>query len=171
MELLLAGMALSLLLTLLGLLLGTAAQRWPQAQTDSLVVALDAVLPQWQCGQCGYPGCRPYASAIAAGTAAINQCPPGGDATIVALAELLNCAPLPLNTHYGATPPLQVAVIREADCIGCVLCIKACPVDAIIGAPKQLHTVLTLHCTGCALCLPPCPMDCIELHPADTATF
>lgn len=171
MELLLAGMALSLLLTLLGLLLGTAAQRWPEAQTDNLVTALDAALPQWQCGQCGYPGCRPYASAIAAGTAAINQCPPGGDATIVVLAELLNCAPLPLNTHYGTTPPPQVAVIREADCIGCVLCIKACPVDAIIGAPKQLHTVLTIHCTGCALCLPPCPMDCIELHPADTAAF
>ncbi len=164
-----AGLATALLFTLLGGLLGYTAQRWPQARSDALVVALDAALPQWQCGQCGYPGCRPYAVAIAAGEAPINQCPPGGTATIAALAQLLNCAPVPLNTAYGLTPPAQVAVIREEDCIGCVLCIKACPVDAIIGAPRQLHTVLTAHCTGCALCLPPCPMDCIELHPADSA--
>lgn len=122
-------------------------------------------LPQTQCGQCGFNGCRPYAEAIAAGTADINQCPPGGDEGVAALANLLGLAPKPLNRQFGLHKAPHVAVIIEADCIGCVKCIAACPVDAIIGASKMLHTVVTDECTGCELCLPPCPVNCIELQP------
>lgn len=126
------------------------------------VDAIDALLPQTQCGQCDYTGCRPYAEAIAAGKAPINQCPPGGDEVIAELAALLNMPVLPLNTAHGAAAP-ATAVIDETACIGCALCLPACPVDAIVGARKLMHTVITAECTGCGLCLPPCPVDCISI--------
>jgi len=130
---------------------------------QDLIEAIDQLLPQTQCGQCNYPGCRPYATAIAEGTADINQCPPGGMAGIYALAELLGREPKPLNPANGIEKPKVVARIVEEDCIGCTKCIQACPVDAIVGAPKRMHTVIAELCTGCELCLPPCPVDCIEL--------
>ncbi|MEE9319232.1 MAG: electron transport complex subunit RsxB [Granulosicoccus sp.] len=134
-------------------------------QQAALVDTVNALLPQTQCAQCGYPGCRPYAEAIINGVAAINRCPPGGDQTIIALAELLGREFQPLDaTVYAEKPPL-VARIVEAHCIGCTLCIDACPVDAIAGAAKLMHTVIAADCTGCELCLPPCPVDCIELEP------
>lgn len=129
------------------------------------VEAVDELLPQTQCRQCGYAGCRPYAEAIAAGAAAINRCPPGGTEVIAELAALLDVAALPLDESCGATAAPAVAVIDEAACIGCTLCIAACPVDAIVGARRLMHTVLAAECTGCSLCLPPCPVDCIELRP------
>jgi electron transport complex protein RnfB len=131
--------------------------------------AIDALLPQTQCTKCGFAGCRPYAEAIAAGDAPINQCPPGGAAGIAALAALLGVAPLPLNPANGAEGPRTVAVIDESLCIGCTLCIQACPVDAIVGAPKRMHTVWADACTGCDLCVPPCPMDCIAMRPVEPA--
>ncbi len=134
--------------------------------TVSLADQIDALLPQTQCGKCGYDGCRPYAEAIARGTAAINRCPPGGKAGIQALAKLLNAPEIPLDPTRGAEAPPTVAVIDEAHCIGCTLCIQACPVDAIVGANKHLHTVLTDACTGCGLCVAPCPVDCITMVPA-----
>jgi electron transport complex protein RnfB len=131
-----------------------------------LVQRIDALLPQTQCRRCGYSGCRPYAEAIGCGEADINQCPPGGDATIVELARLLTRKPKPLDTSRGEhTPPLR-AVIDEQVCIGCTKCIQACPVDAILGAAKQMHTVIAFECTGCELCVPPCPVDCIAMVPA-----
>jgi electron transport complex protein RnfB len=133
---------------------------------NSLARRIDAILPQTQCTKCGYDGCRPYAEAIAAGEADINQCPPGGDASIAQLASLLEREPLPLNPANGAYRPPQVAVIEEATCIGCTKCILACPVDAIVGTSKRMHTVIASWCTGCELCLPPCPVDCIVLVPA-----
>ena len=131
----------------------------------SLSDRIDALLPQTQCTKCGFDGCRPYADAIAAGEAEINQCPPGGTAGIAALARLLGRSPLPLNPVNGVELPLMVAVVDESRCIGCTLCIPACPVDAIIGASKRMHSVIASHCTGCDLCLPPCPMDCISMVP------
>ena len=123
--------------------------------------AIDALLPQTQCGECGYPGCMPYAQALAAGLAPIDRCPPGGIETVKALGQLLQVDATPfLNT---TTRPPAVALIREAECIGCTKCIQACPVDAIIGAGKQMHSVLADECTGCGLCVEPCPVDCIEL--------
>ena len=124
---------------------------------------IDSVLPQTQCTRCGYNGCRPYAEAIAAGEADINQCPPGGCAGIVKLADLLKTLPKPLNPVNGVEKPLEVAIIDESLCIGCTLCIQACPVDAILGAAKQMHTILTTWCTGCELCVAPCPVDCIAM--------
>ncbi len=129
----------------------------------ALVAALDAALPQTQCTRCGYPDCRSYAEAIAGGEAAINQCPPGGAEGIARLAQITGQAVLPLNPAHGLEAPRQLAVIDEAWCIGCTLCIKACPVDCIIGAPKLMHTVIEQQCTGCELCLPACPVDCISL--------
>ena len=126
---------------------------------------IDALLPQTQCTRCGYSGCRPYAAAIAGGEADINQCPPGGSATIAALAELLGRPVQPLNPIHGVEGPPRVAWIDESRCIGCARCLAPCPVDAIIGAAKYMHTVLIGHCTGCELCLPPCPVDCIEMRP------
>lgn len=134
------------------------------ARLEPLISQIDALLPQTQCGQCGYNGCRPYAGAIARGEANINQCPPGGDAGIHALAALLNQPYQALNPAHGVTKGKLVAVIDEDTCIGCTLCIKACPVDAIVGASKQMHTVIAQECTGCELCLPPCPVDCISLQ-------
>lgn len=127
------------------------------------VDAIDALLPQTQCGQCDYAGCRPYAEAIAAGKAPINQCPPGGDEVIAELAVLLNMPILPLSAAHGAAAAPATAVIDEAACIGCALCLPACPVDAIVGARKLMHTVIAAGCTGCGLCLPPCPVDCISI--------
>ena len=133
---------------------------------STLAQRLDALLPQTQCTQCGYDGCRPYAEALAARIAEPNQCPPGGDAGAERLARLLGREPLALDpARYPYRPP-QVALIDEATCIGCTKCIQACPVDAIVGASKLMHTVIASWCTGCELCLPPCPVDCITLEPA-----
>jgi electron transport complex protein RnfB len=128
-----------------------------------IVARIDALLPQTQCTRCGYPGCKPYAAAIESGEAEINQCPPGGSATIESLAALLGRPVQPLNTIHGAEGPPRVAWIDESRCIGCARCLAPCPVDAIVGAAKYMHTVLVERCTGCELCLPPCPVDCIEL--------
>jgi Na+-translocating ferredoxin:NAD+ oxidoreductase subunit B len=130
---------------------------------------IDALLPQTQCTRCGYPACRPYADAIAKGEADINQCPPGGEAGIRALAALLGRNTKPLNPANGVERPRHVALIDEARCIGCTLCIQACPVDAIVGAPKLMHTVVTALCSGCDLCVAPCPVDCIDMIPATGA--
>ena len=135
---------------------------------SELANAIDALLPQTQCTKCGYNGCRPYADAIANGDADINQCPPGGAAGIRKLARLLSRPEKSLNPANGLEKPRTAAVIDESRCIGCMLCIKACPVDAIVGAAKRMHTVLTASCTGCDLCLPPCPVDCIDMVELDT---
>ncbi|MDR6992321.1 Rnf electron transport complex subunit RnfB [Luteimonas sp. 3794] len=130
----------------------------------SLVERLDRLLPQTQCGQCGFDGCRPYAEAMARSEADVDRCPPGGDAGARALARALDTAALPFDRERGvhnALPP--VALVIEADCIGCTKCIQACPVDAIVGGSKLMHTVLVDACTGCALCVPACPVDCIEM--------
>jgi len=125
--------------------------------------AIDAWLPQTQCTRCGYPRCRDYAEAIYHGTAGINRCPPGGDATIKGLAQYLDQEVRPLDPECGNHEPRVLAIIDESRCIGCKLCIQACPVDAIVGRDKRMHTVLPELCTGCELCLPPCPVDCIDL--------
>ena len=145
----------------LGAVLGYASIRF-KVEGDPLVDKIDALLPQTQCGQCGYPGCRPYAEAIAKGEADINLCPPGGEEGVAKLADLLGREAKPLDAEER---PPQVARIDENTCIGCTLCIQACPVDAIVGAAKQLHTVIAPVCTGCELCLPPCPVECIHMLP------
>ena len=161
-------LAIGTLAALFGLLLGYSAIRF-KVEGDPIVDQIDALLPQTQCGQCTYAGCRPYAEAISAGEADINQCPPGGEATIQALAELLGVDPKPLNAEHGVHKEKRCAIIDEQLCIGCTLCIQACPVDAILGAAKQMHTVIESECTGCELCIPPCPVDCITMEPlADT---
>ena len=134
----------------------------------SLIQRIDALLPQTQCGKCGHPGCKPYAEGIASGEP-INKCPPGGSETIAALAELLKVPVLELDVSRGAAPA-QIAFIREAECIGCTKCIQACPVDAIVGAAKLMHTVIVDECTGCDLCVAPCPVDCIEMRPLPLST-
>lgn len=133
--------------------------------SSSLADRIDALLPQTQCEQCGFHGCRPYAEAIARGEAQINQCPPGGAAGIRKLAELLGCEPLPLNPDNGVEKPRMLARIVEVDCIGCTKCIQVCPVDAIVGGAKLMHSVIEDDCTGCELCVPACPVDCIALEP------
>ena len=138
------------------------------AHAAALLERIEAALPQTQCRQCGYAGCRPYAEAIAAGRAGINRCPPGGEETLRELSQLTGAAGQPLDPSCGATLPPAVAGIAEADCIGCTLCLLACPVDAIAGASKRMHTVIAAECTGCGLCIPPCPVDCIVLE--ETAT-
>ncbi len=162
---LIAVLVAAALASTLGLALGWAAARI-EPDASSLVERIDELLPQTQCGQCQYPGCRPYAAAIASGAAEINRCPPGGEATVRALAALLDRAPRTLDPAFGVPKPAQVAWVDEEKCIGCARCLPACPVDAIVGAPRQMHTVITAQCTGCELCLPPCPVDCIELRPA-----
>ena len=131
-----------------------------------LIDRIDAVLPQTQCTQCGFDGCRPYAQALAAGTTLINRCPPGGDAGIEKLAAVLDTPVLPLDESCGQPGPLLVAVIDETHCIGCTLCIQACPVDAIMGANKFMHTIIPDLCSGCELCIAPCPVDCITMEDA-----
>ena len=141
--------------------------RWLAAKKDGgdsrLIEELDAALPQLQCGECGYPGCRPYAEAVAREDAPINLCPPGGGDVARALANIVNAETPPMPK----APPALVAVIRAEDCVGCALCLPACPTDAIIGAPQKHHAVIAEHCVGCKLCLPPCPADCIDMVAAD----
>ena len=162
-------LTLTLLAAAFGVVLGYASIRF-KVEGDPLVEKIDKILPQTQCGQCGFPGCKPYATAIAGGQAEINQCPPGGEDGMLKLAELLGRDPLPLNPENGVAKTVKtLALIDEAVCIGCTKCIQACPVDAIVGAANQMHTVIESHCTGCELCLPPCPVDCITMEPvADT---
>ena len=148
-----------LFVAMLGLVIAWVSKRY-RMEENPLIAQIEAQLPQTQCAQCGYPGCRPYAEAIANGEADINLCPPGGDETVKSLAELLHLEVKPLEKEHR---PKRIAWINEEQCIGCVLCIKACPVDAIIGATKQMHTVISDECTGCDLCLPVCPVDCIEM--------
>lgn len=149
-----------------GAVLGFAAIRF-KVEGDPLVEQIDTLLPQTQCGQCGYPGCRPYAQAIADGDA-INKCPPGGQTTINNLANLLDVEAPSLDEEHGEESEVKkVAVIREDECIGCTKCIQACPVDAILGAAKHMHTVISSECTGCDLCVEPCPVDCIDMVPVN----
>ncbi len=149
-----------------GLILGYAAVQF-KVEGNPIVDQIDEILPQTQCGQCGFPGCRPYAEAIANGEA-INKCPPGGQNTIEALADLLDVEAIPLDAEHGEESVKTVAYIREDECIGCTKCIQACPVDAILGAAKQMHTVIISECTGCDLCVEPCPVDCIDMLPIET---
>jgi len=146
----------------LGLVLGYAAIKF-KVEGNPLVDQIDAILPQTQCGQCDYPGCRPYATAIANGEAPINQCPPGGQEGVDALAALLDVETLTLNEAHGETQPDHVVYVDEEVCIGCTLCIQACPVDAFVGASKVMTTVIADECTGCDLCIPVCPVDCIHI--------
>ena len=152
----------SIFALLLGLVLGFSAKKF-KVKGNPLVEQINSILPQTQCGQCTYAGCKPYAEAIAKGEAKINQCPPGGQEGVDALAELLNVDTLPLNEEHGETKPKHVVEIDEELCIGCTLCIQACPVDAILGASKVMTTVIARECTGCDLCIPVCPVDCIYL--------
>lgn len=156
-----AAIALLLLSLPFGALLGFASVKF-KTEGDPIVDQIEALLPQTQCGQCSFPGCRPYAEAIANGEA-INKCPPGGEATIQELANLLDVEAPPLDAEHGEESIKKVAYIREAECIGCTKCIQACPVDAILGAAKQMHTVIVDECTGCDLCVDPCPVDCIDM--------
>lgn len=158
-----AALVIALIAAICAWALQRLAKRLP-ADEHSLIERVNALLPQTQCAQCNFPGCRPYAEAIVNNTADINQCPPGGDEGIKALATLLGRDIKPLDNSLAAHKPPQIAVIREQECIGCTLCIHACPVDAIIGASRKMHTVILDSCTGCELCLPPCPVDCIDLH-------
>lgn len=159
--------ALVSLALVFGAILGFAAIRY-RVEGDPIVEQLDELLPQTQCGQCGYPGCRPYAQAIANGDA-INKCPPGGQSTINNIAKLLDVDAPALDSEHGEEADIPtVAVIDEAVCIGCTKCIQACPMDAILGAAKQMHTVIADECTGCDLCVEPCPVDCIDMVPLET---
>lgn len=163
----LAIIVLAILAGIFGAVLGFAAVRF-EVDGNPVVDQINDLLPQTQCGQCSYPGCKPYAEAIANGEK-INKCPPGGESTIQALADLLGVEPEPLDAEHGAEKELPtVAVIREDECIGCTKCIQACPVDAILGAAKQMHTVIADECTGCDLCVEPCPVDCIDMVALET---
>jgi electron transport complex protein RnfB len=157
-----------LIIVVLSALAGiAAAANSTNTQDSTLVERIDALLPQTQCGRCTFTGCRPYAEAIAQGAADINQCPPGGERTAQALAKLMGVEPKPVGKEFGVVPEYPaVAFIDEAACIGCTKCIQACPVDAIVGASRAMHTVIAAECTGCELCIPPCPVDCIVMQPA-----
>ena len=158
--------ALGSLALIFGGILGFAAVQF-KVEGDPIVEALDALLPQTQCGQCGHPGCKPYAEGIAKGEP-INKCPPGGQSTIDNIAELLGVEAPSLDEEHGEEADVKtVAYIREDECIGCTKCIQACPVDAILGAAKQMHTVIVDECTGCDLCVEPCPVDCIDMLPVE----
>ncbi len=156
--------ALTLMALVFGGILGYAAKRF-KVDGNPIVEQINELLPQTQCGQCGHPGCKPYAEAIANQTDPINRCPPGGETTIKALADLLDVEALPLDAEAGVDSVRKIAYIREDECIGCTKCIQACPVDAILGAAKQMHTVIIPECTGCDLCVEPCPVDCIDMLP------
>ena len=162
MELLLAIAVMALGAVVLGAALGFAAIKF-KVVGDPLVEKIEAILPQTQCGQCGFPGCKPYAEAIAKGESDINKCPPGGAEGVQRLADLLGREVKALDAEEK---PKAVAIIDENTCIGCTLCIQACPVDAIVGASKHMHVVIEPLCTGCELCIPACPVDCIVMHPA-----
>ena len=154
---------------LFGAVLGFAAVRY-EVEGNPIVNQIDTILPQTQCGQCGYPGCRPYAQAIVDGDA-INKCPPGGQNTINAIADLLDVKAPQLDEEHGTESDVKkVAFIREDECIGCTKCIQACPMDAILGAAKQMHTVIAEECTGCDLCVEPCPVDCIDMIAVETTS-
>ena len=166
-SLLAALFALVSLAILFGAVLGFASIKF-KVEGNPIVDQIDNLLPQTQCGQCGHPGCRPYAEGIANGEA-INKCPPGGQGTINAIADLLGVEAPELDAEHGEESDVKkVAYIREAECIGCTKCIQACPVDAILGAAKQMHTVIADECTGCDLCVEPCPVDCIDMIPVTT---
>jgi electron transport complex protein RnfB len=166
-SILIAIVLLASLAIIFGAILGFAAVRF-KVEGNPIVDQIDNLLPQTQCGQCSYPGCKPYAEAIAGGEK-INKCPPGGESTIIALADLLGVEPEPLDAEHGAEKDVpMVAIIREDECIGCTKCIQACPIDAIMGAAKQMHTVIADECTGCDLCVEPCPVDCIDMVPMAT---
>lgn len=157
--------ALSVLGLLFGALLGYASKRF-EVEEDPIVEQIDDLLPQSQCGQCGYPGCKPYAEAVGNNNEAINKCAPGGEQTMLKIATLLNIDPQPLDGDSSdKTPEKKIAWIDESNCIGCTKCIQACPVDAIVGSTRAMHTVITDLCTGCDLCVAPCPTDCIEMRP------
>jgi electron transport complex protein RnfB len=163
-----AVLVLTLLALVFGLLLGYASRRFAVAE-DPIVDKIDELLPQSQCGQCGYPGCRPYAEAVGNNGENINRCAPGGEAVMNKIATLLNVDPQPIDGDDEAAQPVRMlAVIDENNCIGCTKCIQACPVDAIVGATRAMHTVVSDLCTGCNLCVDPCPTHCIELLPAPT---
>lgn len=160
-ELLIATFTLVIFAFICGGLLGFASIKF-KVEGNPIVEQINDILPQTQCGQCGFPGCKPYAEAIAQGES-INRCPPGGEAGIKALADLLELEVIELDESCGEESSPRVAVIREDECIGCTKCIQACPVDAIVGAAKQMHTVIESECTGCDLCVPPCPVNCIDM--------
>lgn len=169
LTLMLAIAALSTLALVCGAILGYAARRF-KVEEDPVAGRIDALLPQSQCAQCGFPGCRPYAEAVAAGEP-INKCVPGGEAVMLKLAAVMNIEPQPLAGDDNVSqPPARVAWIDEGNCIGCTKCIQACPVDAIVGATRAVHTVVTDLCTGCDLCVAPCPTDCIEMRPVKPST-
>ncbi len=169
MSFLTAVILLCILGLLFGVVLGYAAIKY-KVESDPIVEQLDALLPQTQCGQCGYPGCRPYADAIANGDK-INKCPPGGQATVQHIADLMGVEAIPLDEEQQEkVPEKTVAYIREDECIGCTKCIQACPVDAIMGASKMMHTIIANECTGCDLCVEPCPVDCIDMVPIVQST-
>jgi electron transport complex protein RnfB len=159
-----AVVSFAILASLFGVLLGYANIRF-HVEGDPIADQVDSILPQTQCGQCGYPGCRPYAEAVASGESEINLCAPGGETTILALADLLGRDPVPMDEVEEKVP--SIAVVVEKECIGCTLCIQACPVDAILGAAKQMHQVIASECTGCELCMAPCPVECIHMVPIE----
>ena len=163
-SILIAVIAIAALALIFGLILGFASIKF-KVESDPIVEQIDAILPQTQCGQCGYPGCKPYATAIANGDE-INKCPPGGQATIEKLADLMGVDVPSADEEVVAVK--TIAFIHEDMCIGCTKCIQACPVDAIVGGTKALHTVIEAECTGCDLCVAPCPTDCIEMIPVST---
>ena len=162
--------ALSVLGLIFGLILGYASRRFA-VEDDPVVEKIDHLLPQSQWGQCGYPGCRPYAEAVGSQGEKINRCAPGGEAVMLKIATLLNVDPQPIGDDAEAVEPVRMlAVIDEPNCIGCTKCIQACPVDAIVGATRAMHTVISDLCTGCNLCVAPCPTQCIDLRPVATTT-
>jgi len=162
-------LVLALLTAGLATALGWAASRLPASSGRDLE-RVNRLLPQTQCGQCGFPGCRPYAAALIAGQTELNRCPPGGESLVRALARVLDRPPQPIDPACGLTRPPAAAVVDEPACVGCARCLEACPVDAIVGAPRFMHTVIAAECTGCELCLPVCPVDCIVMIPRPAAS-